>query len=348
MRNPIVIGTILAAAAAFAFGIATPFIQRLGAGLGPFTTAALLYLGAALGTLGFLPREKKLKEAAVRLRHIPRLVAVAFFGAACAPTLFTWGLQRVPATLGSLLLNSEAIFTVGLSVLFYREYVGKRVALAAFVMFTGGAVTITSASASSPVGLMGALAVTAAVFLWALDNVLTRPLADLDPSAVVRAKALFGVVLTGLFALKLGEPVPHPAEIAGLLACGAAGYGLSLRLYLLAQRRIGAGRTGSVFSTAPFVGALTAILLGDRPAGLTTSIAAGLFVAGIALHLTEKHGHRHRHEALSHDHAHSHDDGHHDHHHDDTEIGGHAHPHTHDACEHIHPHAPDTHHKHDH
>jgi drug/metabolite transporter (DMT)-like permease len=348
-ENPIVIGTISAALAALTFGIATPFIQRFGAEVGPFTTAALLYLGAAFGTLGFFRREQKQKEAAVHPRHLPRLLAVALLGAALSPTLFAWGLQRVPATLGSLLLNSEAIFTVALAALFYREYVGKRVALAACLMFGGGAVTITSASASSPVGLMGALAVTASVFLWALDNVLTRPLADLDPTVVVRAKALFGVVLTGLFALKQGEPVPDHLRIAGLLTCGAAGYGLSLRLYLLAQRRIGAGRTGSVFAAAPFVGALTAVLLGDRPAGLTTSIAALLFIAGIALHLTEKHGHRHRHESLSHDHAHSHEDGHHDHSHNKAESArSHAHPHTHDARVHAHPHAPDVHHRHAH
>jgi drug/metabolite transporter (DMT)-like permease len=347
MQNPIFVGTILAAAAALTFGIATPFIQRFGIGLGPFTTAALLYLGAVLGSLRFLRREQQ-QQAAVRLCHIPRILAVAVFGAALAPTLFAWGLQRVSATLGSLLLNSEAIFTVTLSALLYREHVGKRFVLALVLMFAGGAVTITSASVSSPVGLMGALAVTAAVFAWALDNVLTRPLADLDPAAVVRTKALFGVVLTGLTAFGLGESFPQYTQVAGLLVCGASGYGLSLRLYLLAQRRVGAGRTGSVFAVAPFVGALTAILLGERPAGFATSIAAWLFIGGIALHLTEKHRHRHRHEAFNHNHAHSHGDGHHDHHHDEAKVGPHAHPHAHDVREHAHPHAPDAHHRHSH
>jgi drug/metabolite transporter (DMT)-like permease len=346
--NPIAVGTALAALAAIAFGITTPFIQRFGAGLGPFATAGLLYLGAAIGALPITRRGSAPAEAAVRLRHLPRLLAVACFGAALAPALFAWGLQRVPATYGSLLLNGEAIFTVGLAALIHREHVGRRVAAAALIMFAGGAVTVAGASAAGPVGLLGALAVVAAVLAWALDNVLTRPCADLDPAAVVRVKALLGVTLTGTVALLLREPLPTFAQVAALLACGATGFGMSLRLYLLAQRRIGAGRTGSVFAVAPFVGALAAILLGDRSFGVVTVVAAALFVAGVVLHLTERHRHEHTHHATRHDHAHRHDDGHHDHGHEALPTGSHAHPHEHDARVHAHPHGPDAHHGHEH
>jgi drug/metabolite transporter (DMT)-like permease len=347
-RNPIAIGTVLAALAALAFGVTTPFIQRFGAGLGPFATASLLYLGAAIGAIPVPRRAAEAREAAVGRRHVPRLLAVAFFGAALAPTLFAWGLQRVPALYGSLLLNAEALFTLGLAALVHREHVGRRVAVAALLMFAGGAATVAGASSASAGGLLGSLAVVAAVFSWALDNVLTRPFADLDPAAVVRVKALCGAALTASLALTFGEPLPGWSQLAGLLACGATGYGISLRLYLLAQRRIGAGRTGSVFAVAPFVGALAAILLGDRSVGFVTAAAAALFVAGLVLHLTERHRHEHAHEPVSHDHAHRHDDGHHDHHHDVMPEGAHAHPHTHEAFTHEHLHGPDSHHDHRH
>ena len=346
--TPIAAGTALAALAALAFGIATPFIQRFGTGLGPLSTASLLYLGAALGALSRPGRGTDRREAAVALRHLPRLLVVALFGAALAPTLFAWGLQRVPATYGSLLLNGEAVFTVGLAALLYREHVGRRVALAVLLMFAGGAVTVAGASSAGSLGLPGALAVVAAVLCWALDNVLTRPLADLDPAGVVRVKSLCGAALTGALGFSLGEPRPGAAALAGLLACGATGYGLSLRLYLLAQRRIGAGRTGSVFAVAPFVGALVAILLGDRSFGVVTLAAAVLFATGLTLHLTEGHGHEHVHDALLHDHAHAHDDGHHDHPHETSPAGVHAHPHRHVARTHSHPHGPDAHHRHPH
>jgi drug/metabolite transporter (DMT)-like permease len=347
-NNPIVVGTLLALLAALAFGVTTPFIQRLGSDIGPFTTAALLYLGAAVGTAPWPRRASASLEARVRLRHLPRLIAVALFGAALAPALFAWGLQRVPATSGALLLNGEAVFTVVLASLIHREHIGGRVAVAVALMAAGGAATVAGASSSGRIGILGALAIVAAVLSWALDNVLTRPFADLRPTAVVRTKALVGVALTTVLALWASEPRPRWAESLGLLACGASGYGMSLRLYLLAQRRIGAGRTGSVFAVAPFVGALVALLLGDRPGGLTTVIAAALFLAGLVLHLTEQHGHEHAHEPMTHDHAHTHDDGHHDHAHDVPVAGTHAHPHRHRPQVHAHPHGPDAHHGHDH
>jgi drug/metabolite transporter (DMT)-like permease len=346
--NSIAVGTVLAALAAIAFGVTTPFIQRFGVGLGPFATAALLYAGAAVGAAGWPRRGVERREAAVRLRQVPRLLGIAFFGAALAPTLFAWGLQRVSATYGSLLLSGEAIFTVGLAALIHREHVGRRVGLAALLMFSGAAVTVSGASSGGHVGLLGALAVVAAVFSWAIDNVLTRPFADLDPAAVVRAKALCGVALTGSIAMVTGEATPSSWNAAGLLACGATGYGLSLRLYLLAQRRIGAGRTGSVFALAPFVGAIVAVLLGDKSFGVATAVAAVLFAAGLVLHLLEKHRHEHSHEELCHDHAHSHDDGHHDHGHAAAPGAPHAHRHSHEARTHAHPHGPDAHHGHRH
>lgn len=347
-KNPIIVGTTLAAFAALAFGITTPFIQRFGNGVGPFTTAALLYLGAVVGAVSWPVRRVERREARVGVRHLPRLLAIAFFGAALAPTLFAWGLQRVSATYGALLLNGEAVFTVILAALIYREHIGRRVGLAVALMFVGGAVTVIGASSSGTIGVLGALAVGAAVLSWALDNVLTRPFADLDPAAVVRIKAACGVALTGALALLMGEPQPAWLKIGGLLACGATGYGISLRLYLLAQRRIGAGRTGSVFAVAPFVGAVASLLLGDRPGGFTTAVAAVLFIAGLVLHMSEKHVHEHAHEAIEHDHAHTHDDGHHDHHHQVAPAGTHAHPHRHEPQVHEHPHGPDAHHGHDH
>ena len=346
--SSVAVGTFVALLAALAFGVTTPFIQGFGRGAGPFVTAALLYLGALVGSAAWPHGASGRREAAVGRRHLPRLFVVALLGAALAPTLFAWGLQRVPATYGSLLLNGEAIFTVGLAALVHHEHVGPRVGAAALLMSAGGAVTVFGASSSGAVGLLGALAVAGAVLCWALDNVLTRPFADLDPAAVVRVKALCGAALTGALGAAFGEHLPGLRQAGGLLLCGATGYGLSLRLYLLAQRRIGAGRTGSVFAVAPFVGALVAILLGRGALDAATAIAAALFVAGVALHATERHRHEHSHEALAHDHAHSHDDGHHDHAHEVPPDGPHAHPHVHEARTHTHPHGPDAHHRHAH
>jgi hypothetical protein len=133
-----------------------------------------------------------------------------------------------------------------------------------------------------------------------------------------------------------------------LLAVGASGYGLSLRLYLLAQRAFGAARTGSVFAFAPFIGAAVALALGDRSASSLMALGSALMLAGVLLHLAESHGHEHEHEALEHEHAHRHDDGHHDHWHEPMPEGSHSHRHRHPPTRHTHAHVPDAHHAHRH
>lgn len=141
---------------------------------------------------------------------------------------------------------------------------------------------------------------------------------------------------------------PGLTKALGLLACGATGYGLSLRLYLLAQRRFGAGRTASVFAVAPFVGAAISFALGERVGGPGFFVGAAMFALGVYLHASERHAHAHHHDALEHEHAHQHDDGHHDHAHDPPVRGEHTHPHRHEPRTHEHEHVPDDHHQHEH
>jgi drug/metabolite transporter (DMT)-like permease len=213
-------------------------------------------------------------------------------------------------------------------------------------MLAGGSLLALRGGAGGAATLGGVLAVAAATFAWALDNTLTRPLADLDPRAVVLWKASLGAALSALLALTLREPWPRPGAVAALLACGATGYGLSLRLYLRAQRSLGAARTGSIFALAPFLGAVVAFALGEREAPGIVGAAAALFALGVYLHATERHEHEHHHEALEHEHAHRHDDGHHTHTHDATVVGEHSHAHAHEASAHEHPHGADLHHDH--
>jgi drug/metabolite transporter (DMT)-like permease len=347
VRSSITAGVVLATAAAIAFGVTTPVVARAGAVVGPFSTAALLYFGAALAAV-VLRAIRGRSDAPLRRVHLSRVLAVALVGGAIAPTLLAWGLQRSGPTIGALLLNLEAVFTVLLARAFFHEPIGARVALAVLAMVAGGAALTLDAWQDTAWGLLGVLGVAGATAAWAADNTLTRPLAERDPLEVVVAKGGIGAAITTTAALIAGEVWPPAWAIAVLLVCGATGYGISLRLYLLAQRRIGAGRTGSVFALAPFIGAALAFALGDRSAGAWTIAAAGLFGLGVFLHITERHGHRHVHDSIEHDHVHCHPDEHHTHEHDPPFVGEHAHPHRHDWVEHDHEHAPDVHHGHSH
>lgn len=346
IASPALRGGLLALLAAALFGLSTPLVQHFGQGLGAFTTAALLYAGAAVVAL--LMRHPPEREAALRRSDNPRILAMATFGAVIGPVALAWGLQRTSGSSASLMLTLEALFTAVLAWRLYGETMDKRVGAAMLFLLAGGVALVLEQGLAGDTQLLGLLAVLVATAAWGIDNTLSRGVADRDPGQVVLAKASLGVVATLGLALLLAEPVPGLAAALALLVVGATGYGLSLRLYLLAQRAFGAGRTGSVFAFAPFIGALGAFAMGHRAGTWMLVVGGVLMLIGVLLHLLESHGHAHDHEALEHEHAHSHDDGHHLHTHDVMPAGPHSHPHHHAPLQHTHAHVPDAHHLHSH
>lgn len=345
-RWPALQGGLIALVAAVLFGVSTPLVQRFGAGVGSFTTAALLYAGAAL--VGLLLRQPVEREARVRPGDARRIALMACFGAAIGPVALAWGLQRTGGASASLMLTLEAVFTAVLARLWYREALGHRVVLAMALLTLGGMALVFDRAAGAPSQTLGLLAVMVATLAWGVDNTLSRGVAERDPGQVVMWKGALGAAATGGLAFAVGEPMPALAASAALLAVGASGYGLSLRFYLLAQRAFGAARTGSVFALAPFVGALFALVLGEPLGGAWMLAGAALMALGLVFHLAESHGHEHAHDALEHEHAHRHDDGHHTHGHAAPPEGAHSHTHRHVPTRHTHPHVPDDHHLHRH
>jgi len=346
LTAPAVRGGLLALLSAGLFGVSTPLVQFFGAGLGAFTTAALLYVGAAM--VGTLLRQPVGQEARLQRSDWPRLLAMAGLGAVVGPVALAWGLQRTSGTSASLMLTLEALFTAVLAWKLYHETMDRRVWVALLLLLTGGMVLILDQGQQGDAQWVGLVAVLVATAAWGIDNTLSRGVADRDPGQVVWVKAALGAVATATVAVSMGESRPSLTATLGLLAVGATGYGLSLRFYLLAQRTFGAARTGSVFAFAPFIGAAAAFMLGDRSGSVLMGLGGLLMLVGVLLHLLESHGHRHVHEALTHEHAHRHDDGHHTHLHEVMPKGSHSHPHRHDPVSHTHTHVPDAHHVHRH
>ena len=343
---PALKGALLALMAAVLFGLSTPLVQHFGQGLGAFMTAALLYAGAA--AVALFMRHPPAREASLRRADAPRIVAMAVFGAVIGPVALAWGLQRTSGSSASLMLTLEALFTAVLAWRLYGETMDKRVGLAMLFLLAGGVALVAEQGLAGGAQLSGLLAVLLATAAWGVDNTLSRGVSERDPGQVVLAKSSLGVVATVGLAILFGEPLPATTATAALLAIGATGYGLSLRLYLLAQRAFGAGRTGSVFAFAPFIGALAAFAIGNRSGSWLLVIGGALMLTGVVLHLFESHSHTHNHESLEHEHAHSHDDGHHLHSHKPMPTGPHSHSHRHDPVQHAHPHVPDAHHLHPH
>lgn len=333
-------------AAAVLFGSSAPVAKSLLPSSGPFMVAGLLYLGAGLGLSALAPLLGAGAEARLRRADWTTLAGMIAAGGVVGPLLLLAGLARLSGSSASLLLNLEAPLTIALAVLFFGESISRR-ELAGSAAVLAGAVILGVPGEGGSTSAVGALAVSGACLAWAVDNNLAQRLSLRDPVAVARAKSLVAGSFNVALALLLGERLPVPAALAGILATGLAGYGVSIVLHLLAMRHLGAARQAAYFATAPFVGAVAAVpILGERFSGAV--VAAGvLMLAGVAVLLRARHGHLHSHEALEHDHAHEHDIHHRDHS-GAPEAGAHSHPHRHAPLTHDHPHQPDAHHRHRH
>ncbi|MBI3891860.1 MAG: EamA family transporter [Candidatus Wallbacteria bacterium] len=345
--SPIARGATLALAAAALFGATAPFVQRASAGAGALACGCLLYAGAASASAASrFFRDHHDREAPLSRECTVPLVAMALLGGMLAPSLLVLGLGRIDAASASLLLALEAPWTLLLARLVHGEFLGGRVGAATACIFAGG-IAIAGSPGRWTSGL-GAVLVAGAALAWAADNIVSRVLADRDPVAVVAAKGALGAVVSAAASALLAESWPAPQAAAALLVVGALGYGLSLQLYLRAQRLMGAARTASIFASGPFLGAMTALLLGAPWPGWGFTAGGLVVLAGVVLHVTESHGHPHTHEVLEHEHAHVHDDGHHRHAHEATPPGAHSHRHRHEALTHTHEHGEDLHHRHEH
>lgn len=320
----------------------------------PVLLAGLLYLGSGMGLLILfglrlwrLPGSSG-SAAALSLRDMGWLGAATVFGGIIGPVLLMTGLASTPASTASLLLNLEGVFTAVLAWVVFKENADRRIVLGMLLILTAG-VLLAWPESPSFTGMAGVLMIIGACAGWALDNNLTRKVSTHDALFIAGIKGLVaGCVTTGI-ALAQGAHLPGFLSVALAAGVGLMGYGVSLALFVVALRHVGAARTGAYFSLAPFIGAGAAlILLHESPSALFWP-AAGLMAMGLWLHLSERHEHEHVHAELAHHHGHVHD-AHHQHTHDFPWTGTepHAHFHVHAPLRHSHPHYPDIHHRHRH
>jgi len=349
-RQAIVIALLSAAL----FGLSTPAAKALLGVVDAAVLAGLLYCGAGIGVsilrrvigpaIGIGPA----REAALSRSDVPWLAGAIFAGGIVGPLLLMLGLAQTDAASASLLLTLEGVATALLAWFAFHENFDRRIALG-MACLVAGTVVLTWSGTPSLAGAMGPLAIVGACVAWGLDNNLTRKVSLADPLQIVEWKGLIAGPVNLLLGLSAGGALPalQPALMAGLV--GFLGYGVSLALFVRALRDLGTARTGAYFSTAPFIGALGAVLLLQEPLTIQLVAAVLLMGVGIWLHLTEIHEHVHEHEPMEHSHAHVHDE-HHQHTHatDDPPGEPHVHRHRHVRLRHQHPHTPDMHHIHRH
>jgi drug/metabolite transporter (DMT)-like permease len=340
--------------AAVLFGASAPLCKLLLGEIAPIPLAAFLYLGSGVGTFLLFQFQRiqnngRELEAPLTRPDLPWLIGAVLSGGVAAPILLLMGLNQTPASTASLLLNFESVATTLIAVVFFKETIDRRVAWAI------GLVTLASILLTWTGGAwgfsLGALGVVGACFLWGLDNNLTRHISAKNPLILVSLKGLGAGTFSLALSTVLGQPIPSLKIILLTMFVGVFSYGISIQLFILAMRQLGAARTSTLFGIAPFVGVVLSIILAREMPQTLFWLSLPIMIMGAWFMLTENHHHPHVHEAVEHIHNHSHPDEHHDHAcPSDVPLynGFHSHGHTHAILTHVHTHTPDLHHIHEH
>src|SRR5262252_5144269 len=264
------VGVVCALASAALFGASTPAAKLLLGALDPFLLAGLLYCGAGVGVAIFrrvapaVTDQSPAAQVALNAKDVPWLGAAIATGGVIGPLLLMWGLARTDASAASLLLALEGVATALIAWFVFHENFDRRI-LVGFACLVAGAMILSWSGTPTLQTLSGPLAIMGACVAWGIDNNLTRKVSLADPLQIVKLKGLIAGPINLALGLWAGATLtPSPIWlVAGVI--GFLGYGISLALYVVALRHLGAARTGAYFSTAPFVGAVVSvILLGDH------------------------------------------------------------------------------------
>jgi drug/metabolite transporter (DMT)-like permease len=337
-KRMIAIGYAILAAVFYAVNV--PVSKVLLREVGPTTMAALLYLGAGvgIGMLSLFSRNSRKKSEPLSKKDLPYVIGMIVLDIA-APIFLMLGISYGSSANASLLGNFEIVATTLIALFIFREAVSKRL-WAAIALITLSSILLSFEGTDSFRFSYGSLFVLLATVCWGFENNCTRNIASKSTYEIVVLKGIFSGLGSLLIAFIMRETMPGTGYAVVALLLGFVSYGLSIFLYVRAQRVLGAAKTSAYYAVAPFVGAFLSFVFLKEQLSWKYLTALAVMIAGSALvvvdTLIRQHAHQHVHtfththdgsthtHTVVHTHEHNHyvTDSKHGHHHSNKELEG--------------------------
>ena len=256
-------GIFFAVAAAALYAINSPLSKLLLDYVPSTLMAGLLYLGAGIGMAVIAPVRKTRKTASLEQsltkKDLPFTVAMILLDIA-APICLMTGLKFTTAANASLLNNFEIVATAAIALVVFKEKISGRL-WAGIACVTAACLLLSFESGESLRFSFGSLMILLACVCWGVENNCTRSLSEKDPLQIVLLKGVFSGAGSVIIGLCLGDRVTEVWSVFAVLSVGFVAYGLSIFLYVYAQRLLGAARTSAYYAVAPFIGAFLSLLI---------------------------------------------------------------------------------------
>ena len=337
-KRMIAIGYAILAAVFYAVNV--PVSKVLLREVGPTTMAALLYLGAGvgIGMLSLFSRNSWEKSEPLSKKDLPYVIGMIVLDIA-APIFLMLGISYGSSANASLLGNFEIVATTLIALFIFREAVSKRL-WAAIALITLSSILLSFEGTDSFRFSYGSLFVLLATVCWGFENNCPRNIASKSTYEIVVLKGIFSGLGSLLIAFIMRETMPGTGYAVVALLLGFVSYGLSIFLYVRAQRVLGAAKTSAYYAVAPFVGAFLSFVFLKEQLSWKYLTALAVMIAGSALvvvdTLIRQHAHQHVHtfththdgsthtHTVVHTHEHNHyvTDSRHGHHHSNKELEG--------------------------
>ena len=247
---------------------------------GSMTVAAAI-LAAAMWRRGEI-------RALISPQWAPRLVALSMAGSVATSLTLIFGLRRIDAIAGVILLQSEPLYSLLLATIFLGERPSQRQWIATVVILLGIGSVFGAGRAFSPLSAAALLFVTP--LFWQTSHVISLGvMPPLSETCVTGARTIFAaVVLVAIFLAldaRAAVALADPRTLAVICVTGGFIYVLgSLTWYGAINRLSLAWTTALTIPGVPMLSFLFAIVfLGEHPStrelcGMTIAVAGVLFL----------------------------------------------------------------------
>ncbi|HEX3409084.1 MAG TPA: DMT family transporter [Candidatus Binataceae bacterium] len=227
-------------------------------------------------------------EALLTPRWIARLVALSMTGSVATSLTLVFGLRRIDAIAGVILLQSEPLYSLLLSTIFLGERPAKRQLIATAVILVGIGSVFAMGRAFSPVWAAALLFVTP--LFWQISHVISLGvMPPLSETCVTGARTIFAALVLDAILLAVDAPavvsLAQPRTLAVICVTGGFVYVLgSLTWYGAINRLSLAWTTALTIPGVPMLSFLFAIIfLGERPSvrefcGMLVAVGGVLFL----------------------------------------------------------------------
>ena len=320
LKNTKIHAVIFALLAAVFYAINIPFSKLLLNNIEPTFMASFLYLGAGIGVgimylfhIGAEDKSERLKKS-----DLPYTVGMIVLDIA-APIFLMLGIRIGSASNASLLGNFEIVATTLIALLVFKEKVTGKLWIA-IGFITISSIVLSFEGAESFRLSFGSVFVILATCCWGLENNCTRKISGKSTYEIVLLKGLFSGAGSFMVAILMGEKLPSLLNISYAMILGFVAYGLSIFMYIRAQRDLGAAKTSAYYAVAPFAGAFLAFIINGEKLtavyfiGLIFMLIGSVFVVYDTMLKHHSHGHSHTivhtHNGITHTHVITHEHGH--------------------------------------